>query len=302
MSELDIDLENQDLLQHNGSTMRGIGNINLNQNEHDFLPKLITTIVILIGFPVLTSFLYMEVDMEASHIEAVLLMFVHTFYFCVLYIAMFWRSPQLYRVKARYTMIDGWAQFALPNRCDAYKTYAIKSVSEFSAVRGTFLHTALLFVGLCTFCLYFGHFLENSNYWCDTNDIISALFSFGAGCGLTWLGLWELNPNDKCHVIMHYMGVVLCFGANLGLGFATQWGWLFWSTAIPAIISAILWQYFDKTAKLPSNDIKYVHKVTIQCIISESIVLLMGCTAFDLYLWFYDITNRKEALCPNESE
>ena len=110
---------------------------------------------------------------------------------------------------------------------------------------------------------------------------------FGASMGLATLGWFEINPNDVRHKVMHYIGFVLCLGSVVGLGFETLFqAWYFWILFVGSIFGLIGFAMFViKASKtLPSEDSKYVNRISKQCIFCESTVLFFGAVSLDVYL------------------
>ena len=135
--------------------------------------------------------------------------------------------------------------------------------------------------------------------WSQTWDqTLSAILGFAAGIGLTTLGWFEINPNDLKHQIMHYIGFVLCFGAVFGLGFQTWFNVYFWILCILSCIglSGFVFFIYKSSKILPSTDAEYVNKISKQCIVSESIVLLSGAFA-SIFVFLKSLNYKLNLFC-----
>eukprot|EP01084_Bolivina_argentea_P264549 448137_1 len=236
----------------------------------DLIMKFVITFVMLICFPLIVYFGYFKCNLNESHTVEILTGFVQFLYFSYFYIVLF-RSKYLYRIQPRYAILPKWARISLPITIDEYKTTPIESVSEFSSIRGSMNHLLLFFVGLFTFATYFGVFLHNESYWNNASmtELLAAIFQFGCGFGLTWLSIWELNPNDNIHKYMHYIGVGICCLSNIG--FCLQQNWNVYSVLllVGLLMCIIIWLVISYMFGNGTtyNQLTIVTRVSMACII-----------------------------------
>ena len=214
------------------------------------------------------------------------LLIMHIIYFWKLFYSIY--VAKLFRITPRYKTINGREHTYMLYKIDIKPDKACESISEFSNIRGTISHLGLLIVGIMTFCFYFAIFLFRMPIWLQsTRQTLGAIFSFCAGVGLTTLGLFDVNPDDVKHKIVHYMGFGIAFFAIAGLGFETNFDIYFWVPFTVIICGLSAWLFFiiKATRTLPSNDPEYVNKISKQCLFCQCVVFVACAFSLDLYLY-----------------
>eukprot|EP01084_Bolivina_argentea_P267414 453921_1 len=255
-------------------------------SRHDFVIKLFAFWMMILFFPIYSTLMINYGHFSTEAVLSQCLLAFHLTYFMFFYRSLYYNK--LYRIKPRYSPIKGRSELLFLSSIERYPEIACESISEMSNVRGALNNLGLLLVGSVTLFLYMPIFLYRIEIWIKTlNQTLAAIFSIGAGAGLTTLGLFEMNPSDKKSQIMHYIGFIICLGSLVGLGFETSFGIYFCIICGTVIIGSSAWVYFIVTGrkKLPSKDPEFVNKMSKQCIFAESVVLLSGTLAFDLYLY-----------------
>ena len=170
------------------------------------------------------------------------------------------------------------------------------------AFRGSSIHLFFIALCLCTGtiigCAVQIYFVEVHRHLLGWSDSYIELLL--AVCGALvgpCIGFFDLNPHSLCHVVMHYVGVVLML-----LG---QWSWTVqsrWSapSIVPLGVGAVaivVWygvslyyppdlSVFAEQRGMSEKEIfEKVHSVSWYCIVAEAVAVICCCVSCVMFLW-----------------
>eukprot|EP01084_Bolivina_argentea_P073697 133722_1 len=216
---------------------------------------------------------------------------LHCHYFGVLLRTIF-VADHLYRIYPIYKIIKHHVPMSFPNHIKEFPKYSVVSLSELSAIRGTPANYSLVLVSVYTFSSFLALFIFqadqlNINSFSGNDSFAAYTLCLAGNVGFTCMSYWELNPHDIVHVIMHYIGVICAILSNVACCIVTKWSIQSILIMVVMFIAMIIWQVFCLLTRKtqPSNDPKYVRKMSLRCLLSEITVLLCASIGFNYFLF-----------------
>lgn len=179
------------------------------------------------------SALLLLIGTQSHHFDFVTLLVILLGFGCTVWfipwVVLLLGTKELYRVHIQTGTIKNWMPISLPQKQKIHKNKAVLSISEISAIRGTHVHTimhvmSVQIIILIAIVILYDLNMRGARFGIitDRNDVVLVLLSFTM-LGLALLALFELNPFDKVHGVLHYTGVVSMMIGITSYGVQTNW-------------------------------------------------------------------------------
>ena len=187
------------------------------------------------------------------------------------------RSQEVHLIRVFTEPLQNSKPITVPTNLVLYPYHICGSISEFCAMRGSTYYSLLLVTTTAISWLLLDIGIQNielpetieDDPYCVASSII-----FTCGCaGLFTIGVWELHPEDYCHLIMHHTGAVglLCYGVAYGL--KTEWSILSVSLFAAGLLFYFLWLGLKICVPKEYQSKKRVKMISILFIVLEMVYI-----------------------------
>ena len=223
--------------------------------------------------------------------------------FYINWLYLIFNAKQLHRIEIITTKLNpDFGNIIFPIQIKQYPFIPIFSMSELFAIRGSSVH--LLF---CIMCISIGSIVSITivtyyieQYQNNKNNIEYSvlLLAINSSLATPFLGNFDLNPNSKCHKIMHYVGVVMMALSVFPYGIQQNWNCLSLILIISGLTILLLWYIIKKYHNWYCNDfsvllksyderyvLKRVHRISLICIILETVGCIINSFINTLFIW-----------------
>lgn len=215
-------------------------------------------------------------------------------------------ASQLHCIRLITTPFQPYGNMIFPTQIKHYPSRPIKSMSEMLALRGSSIHIFHLFMGMAVSCVTATAVMLN---WLDLQrharlsdqemniNYLEQAFAICAVFAMPMIGYFELNVHSQWHLIMHYAGVMCMVFAVWPYAIQSSFSVCSIVVIVVTYISLALWislayYYYpndlsnEKGSEMTEEEMrKKVHRMSVHCLISQTIGAI-GCTvALCLYLW-----------------
>eukprot|EP01083_Nonionella_stella_P074696 202707_1 len=222
--------------------------------------------------------------------------------FFVSFLYFVFTSRSLHRIEVITARIKpDFGSIIFPIKIKQYPNQPIKSMSELFALRGTSIHLLFGFVCNTIGVLVFLAVLLN---WFDIhqNDLENAwnskhVANFLGICGgiaTPLMGNYDLNPNDKGHIAMHYIGVMLMGVSVWSVGIAFEWNMqvivliscTMFVLTVWIVLSTFHYPDIIGGGGLSKKAIKArTHHISLVCITAETLGCILCSSCNIMYVW-----------------
>ena len=222
-------------------------------------------------------------------------------------------SSQLHRMRLITSRFDPfYGNMVFPTQIKHYPSRPIKSISETLALRGSSIHIYFVFMAMANACVTANAIMLNwldlrrnarlSDEEMNINYLEQALVICSV-FALPMVAFFELDEHTPCLMIMHYVGVIC--EALMVWPFAIQSDFSITSIAIIAVtyVALAMWwilgSYYPDdlvderdcngiidVSELDENEMKKtVHRMSIRCLMSQTVGAIGCMTALCMFLW-----------------
>eukprot|EP01084_Bolivina_argentea_P071998 130776_1 len=197
-------------------------------------------------------------NMSGHRIIAWLMIVYFTKYF-ITFITLYFSANKLHWVNVITTKLDGFGLLSFPFQIEYHPSQIIYSISQLSSIRGSNVHIALYNMTTTNALLLFSsvafkwyELQNNKNNWSWTDhQHLSLIFGLTTAFGIRLVGVWELSPYSKVHVIMHYFGILGLMTLPVALLLQSEFSIL--SILLCTLIS-LLWVVYEVSSTLCFKD------------------------------------------------
>ena len=260
---------------------------------------------LIIFVPVMALSIYLLRDTKSARykVGAIAFGWVATIFY-ITWFYMLWTTSKLHGVKVITGKLKpDYGNMIFPTKIKQYPYKPVTSMSALFAVRGSSMHLLFCISSISSGCIssfcivmhwidqYQNHSLGivyGEEYW-------QFMAIFGA-LGPPIIANFDLNFDSKCHVFMHYVGVVMLGLSVFPFGIQQNWnglsvflivcGWSF------LIIWSVLNKYFPKDLSMEvlgertKEDVKKkVHRISLICILMETFGTIFVSINCGLFGW-----------------
>eukprot|EP01083_Nonionella_stella_P081160 223445_1 len=261
--------------------------------------------VIILSVAILITFFFLLFDAPKHKFIGAQLFWVFAVFHIVI-LAHVFKCKYLHRIKIVTTHIaPDFGSIVFPLQIKPYPTKPITSISEMCAIRGSqlnhmfgfmcFMNTGILTAVLYSHLSNLNRFGNINSFW--NKEYLEVFLSASTVVSLPLMGMFDLNPNDKVHSIVHYLGVLFMMVSVFQYALQSDFGgysillicgsfgcWLIWF-CIFIYYPTDVKSEFGESEEGEHRMKEYVHSISVKCILSETIGCFFCCMATVAYVW-----------------